>query len=242
MRIDEIPFPRRPELTLNDKRGLENLDRILRRDYPVEKIKKQLENDTTLKFNIEGKINSLKYRFIDMLQQGNIFNLPPERVLNRMMSRFGEEVNKISKILDQIDGKETEYEGTFKKGMASLGKVQKRKVTAILDALPLIERKVGSKITWKTMKWKLIFTYGQTQGWGGFLWNEGGSIGLGSKVDIIGYTRDGTEIKYMYKQSRAAQSGQRMYKIGKNKQEYISRLANAEYMANLRARKQRDLV
>jgi len=234
MKINEID-----NLTPNDKRGLDNLDRILRRESNVDQIVKKLENIPFLSsINPNDQIEDFKIEFMHILRQEKkrknegrpkSYLNDPQRVLLRFMSEFNDKMSKLSKILKKIEGKPTEYEGSFKDGMASLKKVQPRKIIAILKALPLIEIfGAKSKVTWKTMKWSLIITRGR----GGYI-----LAGLGSNVVITGNTRNGTEIKYIYKQPRAQEGGQRMYKIGNSCLFFISRLEDAKWKKTMLDRK-----
>ena len=97
------------------------------------------------------------------------------------------------------------FEGTYLKGMKELGKVQPKKVQAIMRATSDLEKKFKCKIKWSKMKWHLVITTARYS-------HE--PAGIGSVVEITGKTDDGRPAKYKYNQPASQEGGSRHFMLG----------------------------
>jgi len=115
-----------------------------------------------------------------------------------------EKLKRIDAILKQ--NPTHEFDGTYVQGMKELGKVQRKKVQAILQATKQLEKKFKCKIKWHKMEWYLVITEGRY---------NSGPKGIGSGVQIVGWTDDNPrkQVIYKYKQPRSAESGSRHYSV-----------------------------
>lgn len=97
------------------------------------------------------------------------------------------------------------FDGTVEEGIELLKEFLPQRLNAMLRATQQLEDKFG-KIQWSTMKLDLLETFGR--------YGLGDPM-VGANQIVAGVSESGETVQYRYIQPSSAESGRRLFKVGK---------------------------